>query len=240
MIDHVYWLGPIGWYHLVAFGLLVPLLAYRNRQRQVKAGWPVGARIRQYRATAVTLVAFGGFSLFTAHQQALTLFGRPIQRPWWSLLAALGMYAAAVSVMWPRWRAAVKRRAPHIYYFMPATATERTWWTTVAVLAGISEEITWRGVQPSLVAYLTGSSVAGVVVTALSFGAGHAIQGRRSAAAIVLFALAFQSLVWLSGSLVPAMAVHAAYDISAGLIYGRLGRELGYDRPETPPPPQNP
>ena len=32
----------------------------------------------------------------------------------------------------------------------------------------------------------------------------------------------------LVGSLYVAMAVHIAYDITAGLSYGRLGKELGY------------
>ena len=41
--------------------------------------------------------------------------------------------------------------------------------------------------------------------------------------------MAFQALVWTSGSLLLAMIVHAAYDITAGFTYSRLGRELGYE-----------
>jgi len=240
MAGSVYWLTPLGWYHLIAFGVLVPILAYRHRRRSVAAGWPTGPRIRQYRATALTLLLFGGFSLLVANSHRLAIWGWPTRRPWLSLVAAVAMYLVAVALMRPRWRAAVSQRKPHVYYFMPGTPIERLWWVTVAVLAGISEEITWRGVQPPLVAYLTGSPAIGVAASAASFGAGHAIQGPRSAAVIVLLALGFQSLVWLSGSLIPAMAVHAAYDITAGLTYGRLGRELGYGQPEKPAPPQNP
>ena len=54
------------------------------------------------------------------------------------------------------------------------------------------------------------------------------MQGWKSAAIIAVFALGFQTIVWLSGSLYVAMAVHVLYDITAGLTYGRLGRELGY------------
>ena len=61
------------------------------------------------------------------------------------------------------------------------------------------------------------------------FGAAHALQGFKSAAVIVVFAMAFQLLVWTSGSLLLAMIVHAVYDITAGFTYGRLGRELGYE-----------
>src|SRR5262249_2450239 len=59
-----------------------------------------------------------------------------------------------------------------------------------------------------------------------SFGLTHIIQGWRSVAIIVVFALGFHALVWLAGSLYVAMAVHVAYDITAGLSFGRLGREL--------------
>jgi membrane protease YdiL (CAAX protease family) len=44
---------------------------------------------------------------------------------------------------------------------------------------------------------------------------------------ITIFGLGFQGLVWLTGSLYVAMLVHVAYDITAGLMYGKLGRELG-------------
>lgn len=230
----------LGWYHVIGFGVLVPILAYRQRRRQVKVGHPTGPRIRQYRTGALTLAVFGAFSLITASQQKLTLFPWSIARPWLSVPVSVGMYLVAVWFMRPRWRRAVERRTSHVYYFMPGTPLERRWWTAVSVLAGISEEITWRGVQPALAAYVVGSPVAGALASAISFGAGHATQGWRSAALIVLFALSFQGLVWLSGSLVLAMAVHAAYDVTAGLTYGRLGRELGYDQASrTPTPPQN-
>ena len=37
------------------------------------------------------------------------------------------------------------------------------------------------------------------------------------------------TVVWLSGSLYVAMAAHVAYDVTAGIAYGRLARTLGYD-----------
>jgi len=52
---------------------------------------------------------------------------------------------------------------------------------------------------------------------------------------IVVFALGFQTLVWLTGSLYVAMPVHITYDITAGIAYGRLGRQLGYAPAPTVP-----
>ena len=72
-----------------------------------------------------------------------------------------------------------------------------------------------------------------MLLSAIAFGAAHAMQGFKSSAVIVLFALAFQLLVWTSGTLLLAMLVHAAYDVTAGFTYARLGDELGYDAPPT-------
>ncbi len=117
-------------------------------------------------------------------------------------------------------------RVAHL--FMPSNATELGWWLVVSVLAGTGEEITWRAVQTGLLAAATGNYPTAVVLSALSFGAAHAVQGWRSSAVIVVFALGFQTLVWLTGSLYVAMAVHIVYDITAGISYGRLARQLGY------------
>jgi membrane protease YdiL (CAAX protease family) len=103
--------------------------------------------------------------------------------------------------------------------------------------AGLNEEITWRGVQTALLSNLIGRLWLAAIICSISFGLGHMVQGWKSSAIIVVFALGFQLLVWLSGSLYVAMIVHIAYDITAGLSYGRLGKEFGYSA-ELPEPPQ--
>jgi CAAX protease family protein len=102
------------------------------------------------------------------------------------------------------------------------------------VPAGIGEEITWRGVQTGLLAAVTGSYAIGALLSALSFGGAHAMQGWRSGRGIVLFALGSQALVWLTGSLYVAMAFHVLYDVTTGITYGRLGQKLGYTLEEAP------
>jgi membrane protease YdiL (CAAX protease family) len=101
----------------------------------------------------------------------------------------------------------------------------------VSLIAGIGEEITWRGVQMALVVALTGNYWLAIALCAISFALAHAGQGWQSAAIIVVFGLGFHLLVWLAGSLYVAMAVHLAYDLTAGISYGRLGKELGYSQP---------
>ncbi len=54
---------------------------------------------------------------------------------------------------------------------------------------------------------MTGSFAIAALLSALSFGGTHAVQGWQSAGVIVRIALGFQALVGFSGSLSVAMAV---------------------------------
>jgi membrane protease YdiL (CAAX protease family) len=108
---------------------------------------------------------------------------------------------------------------------MPIRAAEHFWWLFVSVLAGINEEISWRCVQVALLTQLLGSYWVAAVASALSFASAHAVQGWRSAIIIAEFAIVFQVLVWLSGWLYVAMAVHIAYDFSAGFGYAWFAKK---------------
>ena len=107
----------------------------------------------------------------------------------------------------------------------PRTARERRMWLAVSGLAGVSEEITWRGVQPVLIATLVHSPILAACIAAVMFGVAHIVQGWRSAFFGIMMALGFQSIVWLSGSLYLAMVVHFAYEAIAGVAIGRLAEE---------------
>jgi membrane protease YdiL (CAAX protease family) len=203
-------------------------MVVRNARRIAGRTLALPERLAHFQSTSVTLLVFLAVSLLVARVQYLPLLSPRVPHPGQGLLAGATMYAAAVLFMRPRWRRAVLRRARAVHLFMPENATERTWWLAVSVLAGVGEEITWRGVQTALLVPVTGSYWVAAGLSAVSFGVAHAIQGWRSAAGIIGFGLAFQAVVALSGSLYVAMAVHVAYDITAGLSYERLGRELGY------------
>jgi len=174
-------------------------------------------------------------SFLTAWAQAIDLFPARLPNPS-GVVAGAVMLVVAIAFMRPRWRKAVERRTRIVHLFMPRDRTERLLWVLVAASAGFGEEITWRGVQPMLLATLIGHPVVAAALVAVTFGIGHMVQGWRSAAIIVVFAASFQTVVWLSGSLYVAMAVHFIYDVVAGMTYGRLGEELGYPIEGVTPP----
>jgi membrane protease YdiL (CAAX protease family) len=221
-----------GWFHLAFFGLLIPASAFVQWRLFEKAAKPLPGRLRHLQTTALEIVMLAALSLAVARLERIELFPRAFPK-WRALLGGVLILAAMIVYMRPRWRRAVERCARVVYLYMPANATERAWWIGVAVLAGVGEEITWRGVQGGLLNNLTGNFWLAALICAISFGIGHMIQGWRSVIVVIAFALCFHALVWLAGSLYVAMAVHIAYDVTAGISYGRLGRELGYEPNET-------
>jgi membrane protease YdiL (CAAX protease family) len=126
------------------------------------------------------------------------------------------------------WRKRVEERSRKTWLFMPRTRRERILWVLCSVAAGVSEEVTYRGVMFAILWRLTGNPIAAALIAAAVFSISHVLQGFKSMAIIFGFALAFQSISWLSGSLYVAMIVHAAYDVIAGLSYGAYGEKLGY------------
>jgi hypothetical protein len=218
-------LNLAGWFHLAYFGVVLPAMAIWQRTKVLPTNQPLPNRLRHFQSTALTIAMLTALSLLVAWKQAIPLFPQSWP-PLIAVIVGLVFYGAAVAYMRPRWRRAVERRARVVHLYMPQNAVERTWWIAVATLAGVGEEITWRGVQTALLAILTGNLWIAAILSAASFGLSHIIQGWRSVAVVVVFALCFQTLVWLAGSLYVAMAVHIAYDITAGITYGRLGRQL--------------
>jgi membrane protease YdiL (CAAX protease family) len=221
-------LTPAGSLHLVLFGVVLPFQAIQAARSMGTRERRLPTRLSHFRAVAVISLALATVSCVVARLQYLPLFPRGIPGVGWGLLAGVAMYGAMLALMWPRWRKAVINREPVVYLFAPENPAERAWWLVTSVVAGVGEEISWRGVQTALLVRLVGSYWPAAVLCAISFGLAHAIQGWKSSAAIVALALGFQAVVAASGSLYIAMAVHVAYDITAGLRYGQLSRELGY------------
>jgi len=225
-------INPIGLGHLVFFGVCIPWAAWRSKVRLAASAMP------SFRAhalqTILNLMVFGAFSLFVAYMEDITLLP-PEMPPWRACVAGAVILILMIAIMRPRWRRAVEKRSRIVQFFMPSNASERMRWVAIALLAGITEEITWRGVQFVLIFRLTHNALLAAILSAASFSISHVMQGWRGVLAVVPFALSFQLLAWLAGSLYVAMAVHFLYDLAAGLSYGKFGRELGYQpAPATP------
>ena len=168
MFPQAFHVGIPGWYHILVMGVLIPLVVVRNYRRMVGKSLALPNRMRHFRTTAIMLVLLTSLSVLVARAEWIDLYRFDSAKLPQGLAAGAVMYVVAVVAMRPRWRRAVERRSRIVHLFMPDTAKERAWWFLVSTLAGVGEEITWRGVQTALLAYITGSFVAGAMLCAAS------------------------------------------------------------------------
>ena len=220
-------LNAAGWGHLLVYGIWLPILVIRQARKVAARKAALPQRLAHFRTSTLSLVYLAAGSFAVAKAQRIGLFPREVPAlP--GVVAGIVMYVLAVAVMLPKWRNAVVKRARVVHLFVADTWQERGWWLAVSLAAGIGEEITWRGVQTALLMPLVGEYWVAGLISGISFALAHWMQGWRSAVGILLFAMGFQAIVFLSGSLYVAMAVHVAYDITCGLCFGRFAREMGY------------
>jgi membrane protease YdiL (CAAX protease family) len=98
---------------------------------------------------------------------------------------------------------------------LPRTPTERRVFAGLAVTAGICEEVLYRGFGLAALRWLAPDlgTTALIALTAVAFGLAHLYQGPFG---VVMTGLVGAYLAWIviaTGSLVPAMLLHALLDL---------------------------
>ena len=115
--------------------------------------------------------------------------------------------------------------------FMPTTATQFLNFIFLAVAAGVSEEIVFRGFLMTYGFDVLGAggwkTVAVLLLPAVSFALGHFYQGWRAVLKIIVMAVLFGYFFWRTGTLWPLILLHAAIDVFGGLLSWYL---LGHRR----------
>lgn len=106
---------------------------------------------------------------------------------------------------------------------LPHGPLEIVLWIAMSVTAGICEEAIYRGyLQRQVIAY-TKSPTAGILGSAVMFGAAHAYKGGIGALRIVLFGAMFGVLAYWRKSVRPGMIAHAFTDSFAGVLARVVG-----------------
>lgn len=213
--------GVAGLGHLFFFGALVPLAAWRNRHRLDAIEPP--PKKRYFASVIAQQLVLTAISLAVARSLGMTLFG-PYRPTLGAAFATAGLLAVAVIGLRPSWRRQAAAGDRRVQLIAPIDGPDHVLWTVISLLAGIGEEITYRGVMYWVVFQLTGSMAASAAIAAVVFGVSHVVQGWNAVAVVTVFALAFQGLVNATGSLYPAIVVHVLYDLTAGISYGHYVR----------------
>lgn len=106
---------------------------------------------------------------------------------------------------------------------IPETNGERRGFWLLSMTAGICEEILFRGFLIWLITAWLGL-VAAVILSSIVFGCAHIYLGVAQVPRTAIVGLVLALIVVASGSLWPAMVIHAAVDLSSGEIGFRVGR----------------
>jgi membrane protease YdiL (CAAX protease family) len=206
--------------------VLVQPWAGRRRYRRLVDTVAVdpGARLRHYRrgiigewATVVVVAVIG--LLARRGPSSIGLHAGPHPRSSAALVAevavVLGLSALLFRFGGRGIREALRRQARGFEALLPKSRRERQVFALLAVTAGICEELLLRGFGIAYVHWLWPGATRLwlVVITAAAFGLVHLYQGPRG---VVLTGLVGAYLAWLvlsTGSLLPAMVIHALLDL---------------------------
>ena len=135
----------------------------------------------------------------------------------WGLVGTLPMLAALVVLIRVSWRP-IARIREIVRTFASQLLLEASWWeiAILCVLAGVGEELLFRGVVQTLIAGWTNPPV-GILASGILFGAVHFL----TKAYFVLAVAVGCYLGWLyaaTGSLTAPIITHAVYDFVALVV----------------------
>jgi len=213
---------------LVLLALGLPVRAWLS-MRQLRAATPEEAmRLRP----RLWLRAIATQWLLTAAVVLEWIFQhRPFASLWlvptfgWGAGGVLLGLALTAIVMQPQRRglaaspdvvARLRSRLAGVQRLMPASRAEWPGFVPLAITAGLCEEVLFRGFVLWALAHVLPVWWMAALAQALLFGLAHAYQGPRGVFATFVVGAFLTGIVWISGSLWPAMLAHALLDLNAG------------------------
>jgi uncharacterized protein len=158
----------------------------------------------------------------------------------WRWIVAIVPNAALAYITWrngvvlrrsAKARASVRARiegAGELSLLLPRTTGQVVLFIAVSITAGICEELLFRGFVWHALAAWMGPWLA-VIPTSLAFGLGHAYQGRTGVLKTGIVGVVMTAMVVLTGSLIPAMVLHALIDLQGMVAWTGARQE-----PSTP------
>jgi membrane protease YdiL (CAAX protease family) len=202
--------------------LLVALPALAVVQARALRGAHI-PRLPAYASSGATLVLVGGWcaglGLWRRGPEAVGLVPMPFRLlAGWALVVTIAGLGVVLGFRILCGALGVQESAT-LVELLPRTGGERLAFAGLALLAGVCEEIIFRGYALPVLAEVTGVAVAGVL-TSVAFGVLHAYQGVlgvvRTAALGGILAWAFVA----AGSVWPVVVAHTALDLLGGIVLG--------------------
>lgn len=205
----------VTWIFLLGVLVLMPaggLFSYRY----LMSGRPMPPKGRQFASMILTQFALLAIALATAKANYLQVVP-PLPPLLWQIglgIVVLLLMLVAAAKGWKKSSAAQKAVLRH---FLPERGSQLPAWILISLMAGVAEEIAYRGVLYQLLNAYWQAWWAALVVSGVVFALAHMIQGPKAAFVIFLMAMQFHLLVFLTGTLYVSMGVHFLYDLLFGI-----------------------
>jgi membrane protease YdiL (CAAX protease family) len=217
--------SPAGAVFLFLTTVYTPILAVRSG-RKVQRATTLPTRA-QHLASVFVTQGMGLFvALMAAKYEWIDLFPPP-KLGWKNAALAIAFLAPTLGTLPWRWSWRTTESKRRMMWMLPNKGSDLAWWLVVSLVAGIVEEIVYRGVMLQLWERVLGAWWPAVAVCSIAFGLAHFVQGWRTVVVIVFLAVGNHLIVRASGDLYTAMAIHFAYDLLAGVILLRLAKRDG-------------
>jgi membrane protease YdiL (CAAX protease family) len=216
---------PSGAVFLFLTTAYIPFLAIRSGRRvQKAAATPTRA---QHLVSVFLTQALGLFvALLAASYEEIELFPPP-HLGWKNVALFVAFLVPSLGSLPWRWSWRTSESKRRMMWMLPNKASDLAWWFVVSLVAGIVEEIVYRGVMLQLWERVLGGWWPAVAVCAIAFALAHFVQGWRTVAVIAVLAVFNLQIVRATGDLYTAMAIHFMYDLLAGVILLRLAKRDG-------------
>jgi len=209
--------GQITWVFILWVAVLMPAAALYG-YFYLCAGKPMPPKQQQLANMITVLLVLLWLGITTADTIEVELWP-PVFPSVATLAVALllltgGMLGPAVR----GWNRVAEEHKKRLRSFLPEKALHLPAWFLVSLLAGVGEEIGYRGVLVQLLLGWSDSWAIAFPISCLLFALAHLAQGPRAALVIFIFAIQFHILVALAGTLYVAMLVHFLYDFLFGIF----------------------
>jgi membrane protease YdiL (CAAX protease family) len=104
-----------------------------------------------------------------------------------------------------------------VEFLLPQTSTEIAWWIVLSLTAGVCEEAIFRGYLQKQFISIFRNVPAGILCSAVLFGAAHGYQGLWRAVLIGISGVILGTAAYWRKSTRPGMIAHVAQDLIGGL-----------------------
>lgn len=235
-------LTPLDWLLVTVLGVGLPLSSFWSRRHFLrKPPKNIGQWRRQVYLENVFLLwglcALGLLAWFAQDREAgaaALLLG---ESTWMFLLVTTLVGGACILLLRPMPVASAEKHRstleqleddPFVTAFIPAAESDMPRWLALSATAGITEEVLYRGLLIGTLTPLLGLPGAAILSIAI-FSLGHAYQGAMGMLRVAGVGAVLTAVVWLAGSVWPAVILHIAVDVSSGrtvLLLKQLKRRL--------------